>query len=150
MSRVAATSPLRLGHPRGRSFGAALDRALEPLYSSHDERSTGDIESLSQMLQMGRIDYFRSSSPEEEYLARTQPKHQTTIHLPLEESHDLLSHEVACARTAWGAKIVERVNHQFELKELRQKFQGYYEGWLGPEELKLYRVWLSQTAQPGQ
>jgi uncharacterized protein (TIGR02285 family) len=154
LRRVASESLLRLGRAHGRSFGTALDQALEPLLARHDdyviERSAGDNEGLNEMLQLGRIDYFLSASADEEYLARTQHNHSPTVYLPLQENHDLLDTTFACPRTPWGIKLVERINRQFESKALLQKFQRYYESWLDPDSLKLYRNWLKQAALPGQ
>lgn len=154
LARILADSQLRLGVTRGRIYGGAVDKLLAPLAASEPNpavvwRAAADIgEGLYGMLQRGRIDFTLGYAVEEQYLVRQVPGQEPTVFLPLAENTGLLDARFSCARTPWGANTVAQVDALLAGPALRARFQAFYEQWLGPESLQLYRAKLAASRRP--
>jgi uncharacterized protein (TIGR02285 family) len=156
LARILADSQLRLGVSRDRIYGGAVDALLAPLATSESNpavvwRAAADIgEGLYGMLQRGRIDFTLGYSVEEQYLERQVPGQEPTVFLPLAENASVLEASLSCARTPWGEQAVAHVDSLLADPALRDQFQAFYEEWLNPESLQLYRAKLATHKADGQ
>lgn len=154
MARILADGQLRLGVTRGRIYGGAVDKLLAPLDTSEANpavvwRAAADIgEGLYGMLQRERIDFTLGYAVEEQYLARQVPGQEPTVFLPLAENTAVLEVSFSCARTPWGKQTVTQLDSRLADPALRAQFQAFYEDWLTPESLQLYRAKLAARRQP--
>lgn len=154
LARILADRQLRLGVTRGRIYGRAVDQLLAPL-DTHESnpavvwRAAADIgEGLYGMLQRGRIDFTLGYAVEEQYLVRQVPGREPTMFLPLAENTAVLEAPFSCARTPWGVQTVAQMDSRLADPALRAQIQAFYEDWLTPESLQLYRAQLRAKRQP--
>lgn len=156
LTRIIADRTLRMGVTRSRVYGGAIDKQLEPLAATE---SAGNVvwragednsEGLYGMLQRGRIDFTLGFAVEALYLHKRQAAQQPTVFLPVAENTGLLEVRFSCARTPWGERTVAQVDALLADPGLRTRFQTFYEDWLGPESLQLYRAKLATHKADGQ
>lgn len=157
LARIIAERTLRMGVTRSRAYGGKVDTLLEPLAAVESSANLvwrageDNSEGLYGMLQRGRIDFTLGFAVEELYLHKRKPDQEATVFLPVAENTELLSARFSCARTPWGASTVAQVDALLADPALRARFQQFYEDWLGPESLQLYRrklAMLEASHQP--
>lgn len=150
LARIIADRTLRMGVTRSRAYGGVVDKLLEPLAATESDPSVvwrageDNSEGLYGMLQRGRIDFTLGFAVEELYLHKRKPDQEPTVFLPVAENTELLDARFSCARTPWGANTVAQVDALLADPALRARFQAFYEAWLGPESLQLYRSKLTR------
>ncbi|MDP3813741.1 TIGR02285 family protein [Pseudomonas sp.] len=154
LARIIADRALRMGVTRSRVYGGAVDKLLEPLAATESDPSVvwrageDNSEGLYGMLQRGRIDFTLGFAVEELYLQRQQAGQEPTVFLPVAENTGLLEARFSCARTPWGERTVAQVDALLADPALRARFQTFYEQWLNPESLRLYRAKLAASRRP--
>lgn len=154
LTQILASRQFRLGVTPKRIYGGVIDKLLEPFAAPGVEPTViwrageDNSEGLYSMLQHGRIDYTPGFAVEEQYLYRQRAGQAATVFLPLAGNTELLEARFSCARTPWGGRIVAQVDGLLADPALRAQFQQFYEQWLSPQSLQLYRGKLALKQQP--
>lgn len=149
LARLVANRTLRGGVAQGRVYGPGIDAVLGPVVKPPAPNimsvaGTKLGEGLYEMLQRDRVDYFIGYAVEEHYFFHHRPLARESAYMPVEEANALVAPSFSCARTAWGEQKVQEMNRLLESKNVRQKLQEIYEKHLSPDQLKLYREWLTR------
>ncbi len=147
---------LRLGISRGRSYGRQIDAVLAPRLEEGTVfvHSGKDVfESLLRMLLRDRLDCMLGLPEEVGYVAEKMGVKDEIVTIALAENegtYDTWLGYVACSKTDWGRRIIERIDRVLRKQRPTERYRGAYERWLDPKSIENYRrlydeVFLSIT-----
>ena len=123
----------RLGISRGRSYGPALDAALEGI-KAHDnlfvDSSERLFENLLRMLLLQRIDGVPGYLYEAVYNAKVIGAADRIAVVPITEAGDYVIGSIAAPRTEWGAAMIARVNEILLRKRSAPGYRAAFTRWL--------------------
>jgi uncharacterized protein (TIGR02285 family) len=145
--RLAAVlqTDLRLGISRGRSYGKAVDAVLREAEASAPVfvHSGKDVfESLMRMLLSDRLDYLLGLPEEVIYVAEKMGVRDRVATIALKENqgtYDAWLGHVACSKTPWGAKIIQRIDAILREERPTDRYRSAYERWLDENQIPRYR-----------
>lgn len=141
---------IRLGVSRDRSYGKAIDAVLQKTGASDRVfvHSGKDVfESLLKMLLTDRIDCMLGLPEEVMFVAEKMEVKDKIVTIALLENdgnyNAWLGH-VACSKTPWGEKIIERINQILIKERPTERYRNAYERWLDENHIQLYRSLYDQ------
>ena len=145
LDQVLAEGRLRIGIERDRSYGPAVDTVLaryrgrKNLVALSHQRQFSD---LFRMMLAGRIDAVLGLPEEGMYHAELAGARDRVATLTISENQQgykgWLSY-VACSKTDWGRKVIERVNQVLLDQRPTAAYRGAYERWLDKNSRAVYR-----------
>lgn len=140
-AKLLADPTLRLGAAEGRSYGAPIDRLLDPARGPHVYRRLGEdiYRSLVQMLVRGRLDYVLGYPYEARYVAEELGIADQIVSVPLVENEGYTLAHVVCPRTPWGHKMIARIDRILARERTTDRYRDFVERWLDPAYLPDYR-----------
>lgn len=136
---------LMIGFAKDRSYGNTLDE----VFNRHQGQAnlvefTGQELSLNlfKMLMLGRLDGLVGLPEEALYQAEQMGIRDQFITLTLSENlhnYDGWMSSVACSRTPWGKKVIDKVNRVLLEQRPTEQYRAAYERWLDPNSIAEYR-----------
>jgi len=145
LAGVLAKESMMIGLAKDRSYGNTLDDVLK----AHEGQAnlvafTGQelSRNLFKMLLLGRLDGLIGLPEEALYMAEQMGIRDQFITLTLQENlhnFDGWMSCVACAKTPWGKKVIERVNKVLLDERPSKLYRAAYERWLDPNSIAEYR-----------
>lgn len=157
LTEILTEGKLVLGRARNRSYGVEMDKTLDD-YGTENNIFTYEGPQLTlnlfKMLLAGRIDGLPSLPEEAMYLAETEGFKDQIMILAINENlvnYDAMITRVACSRTEWGKKTIDRINQVLTKQRPTNRFRAAYERWLDSNSLgeyrKLYQEVFLQTKE---
>jgi len=138
-------SGLRVGVSRGRSYGKNIDAVLKR-YNTRKNlfvHSGKDVfQSLLKMMLADRLDCLLGPPEEAVYMAKKMSVEDQVASLTLKEStgnYDEWLGYVACSKTEWGNRFINKINRILLEKRPTTKYRGAYEKWLDRNSIPMYR-----------
>jgi len=145
LTDILKSEKLIIGRAKNRSYGVEMDKVLNDygndknIFSYEGPQLTLQ---LFKMLLAGRIDGLPSLPEEAMYLAETEGFKDRIMILAIDENlgdYDSMITRVACSKTAWGKKTIERINKVLLKQRPTERFRAAYERWLDQNSLDEYR-----------
>ncbi len=145
LAKILQDGKLIIGRSGNRSYGIEFDTTLK---AHSNDRNTFTYEgpelslNLFKMLLAGRIDALPGLPEEAMYLAETMGIRDQIMTLAVEENQvnpEASLSYVACSRTEWGKKAIERINTVLRQQRPTDSYRGAYERWLDPSSVEGYR-----------
>jgi len=134
---------LKLGITQDRKFGGQIDEVLEKYKDNKNihKRPARDLtKGLITMLLADRVDYILGYDWELQYLVKqfwSSKEADELIFLPIQETTPYLMSYIACAKTQWGKKVVDRIDDILRQEVPRAEYRQIWEQWMSNK--KLYR-----------
>ena len=121
---------------RSRSYGKKIDLLINQYKnSSNIKLVTQKEKQILEMLLLNRIDYTITYPVTAEYWAYQLNANEKLLIIPIEETQAVNKGYISCAKTAWGQKVIQRINQIVQ----KEKYN--------PEYRKLVtELWLSSNA----
>ncbi len=133
----------RLGVAADRSYGPEVDAVLRNASDpSRIVASSGAklFDSLMEMLLLGRVDGVLAYPFEAVYVARMKGKGGGIALVPLREAMVPVVGRIAAPRTAWGERMIARVDEVLLRHRKAPEYRAAFERWLTPEAVEGYRA----------
>lgn len=145
LDAILGDRQLMIGFAKDRSYGNTLDE----VFMRHQGQTnlvefTGQELSLNlfKMLMLGRLDGLIGLPEEALYQAEQMGIRDQFITLTLSENlhnYDGWMSCVACSKTPWGKKVIEKVNKVLLHHRPTEEYRAAYERWLDPNSIAEYR-----------
>ena len=133
----------RLGVAADRSYGPEVDAVLRNAPDpSRIVASSGAklFDSLMEMLLLGRVDGVLAYPFEAVYVARMKGKGGSIALVPLREAMVPVVGRIAAPRTAWGGRMIARVDEVLLRHLGNPEYRSAFERWLTPGAVEGYRA----------
>lgn len=145
LAELLGNSDFRLGLSKDRSYGAGLDAVLKgaPPGDNRVVFSGQELgENYLKMLLLDRLDGLLALPEEAMYHAEQMGIRDRIALVPLNENQQD-THAwmcmAACPDTAWGRRVIDRVNEVLVRIRPEAAYRQAYERWLAPDLLERYR-----------
>jgi len=145
LTEVLNAGKFVIGRAKNRSYGVETDKILDKygteknIFAYEGPQLTLN---LFKMLLAGRIDGLPSLPEEAMYLAETEGFKDQIMILGITENlinYDAMITRVACSKTEWGQKTINRINEVLLKQRPTERFRAAYERWLDANSLDEYR-----------
>jgi uncharacterized protein (TIGR02285 family) len=133
----------RLGVAAGRSYGPEVDAVLRNAADPSRIVASSDaklFDSLMEMLLLGRVDGVLAYPFEAVYVARMKGKGDSIALVPLREAMVPVVGRIAAPRTAWGGRMIARVDEVLLRNRGNPEYRAAFERWLTPGAVEGYRA----------
>nr|WP_320010504.1 TIGR02285 family protein [uncultured Desulfobulbus sp.] len=151
LDQVLGDEGMMVGLAKDRSYGNTLDDVLKKHEGQPNLVTFAGQElsrNLFKMLLLGRLDGLIGLPEEALYMAEQMGIRDQFITLTLQENiqnFDGWMSCVACSKTPWGKKVIERVNAILLQQRQTMRYQSAYERWLDPNSIVEYRQAYSKV-----
>jgi uncharacterized protein (TIGR02285 family) len=132
-----------VGVAAGRSYGHEVDAVLRTAPDpARIVAHTGSnlLDSLLDMLLLGRVDGVLAYPFEATYVARMKGREGDIALVPLTEALVPVVGRIAAPRTAWGTDMIGRVNAVLERHRDTPQYRRAFERWLPADAVEGYRA----------
>ncbi len=156
LANTLKNQKLLLGVSKDRKFGGQIDQVLENFKSSsniYNRAAIDQTKGLIAMLLSDRVDYILGYDWELQYLVKqlwSSKEADELIFLPIQETPPYLISYIACPKTEWGKKVVNRIDEILKEEIHKKEYRIIWEQWMSDKELyrKLYnKVFLEKLAK---
>lgn len=130
----------------GRLYGEGIDPYLQKInYQKHPQIDVVENSATAhKLLQLDRVDYTLGYPFEAFYYQELMKQSKEfsgkikdqVIHLPVSENNDYVEVVFACAKTAQGKRLIEKINKFLSNKKRLKRYETYLDRWLSADEIK--------------
>ncbi len=143
LEKILESGRVVLGVAKGRVYAGGIDDILDKKEYRERifERGGEDVfKGLLSMLLHGRLDCILGYPTEARYLSRKIGGDKAVTFLPVAETTGRYTlGYVGCPDTPWGNGVIQKVDAILGTPGAGDAFLGFYEEWLAPETVPLYR-----------
>lgn len=142
LTKLLTNPDLTLGISSGRVYSNGLDEVISQHNGDNIHARSGDdvFQGLMSMLYLGRVNYIIGYPTEAGYFAQEQQHYSDYSFFPIAESKvPYTLGYFGCTKSAWGDKIIERIDPILREHRNTDAYLNYYESWLDDTTKDLYR-----------
>ena len=144
LAKLLADGKMTVGMDYARSYGQAFD-AIVNQYKGQNNlvkvSTRNSMHSLVLMAAMGRLDVVPAYPFEAmHYLNPENPESRNKLQFyPLADQPDYTLSHVVCSKTAYGERVIEKIDAILKRPGVREAIARYYESWLDEDSRKTAR-----------
>ncbi|MBV1775039.1 TIGR02285 family protein [Burkholderiaceae bacterium DAT-1] len=140
----------RIGVMNQRIYGGTVDPLLnsEGAQLERIDLASGD-DALAMRVALGRnLDAALTYGFEITWLGRQDAETASMLRwLPVQEEPDVMASRISCSKSAFGERIVERMNRVIRTAGNSERFQRFYEGWLDDDSAQRLRKLIKASGK---
>lgn len=136
LATLLADRSLRTSVLRSRSLGSRTDSLLAQAASPHVH---AEFDEALRMLLAKRLDYLVEYPTIASYGAKALGQAGAFVALPFVEAPEPVFARVMCPKTAWGRRLIDRIDAILRVERTTQAYRQIVEAWADPGDLPTIR-----------